>query len=112
MLLSPRRLVRCLSASLTCILFLGCLPLPGGRSLSQQVVTGKTGEDTLVSRDGDSCVVPAKTFERIRIGDTHLCAWRTAQGSGGGTLGDPQRGGLQGPVVRPKTPPKVPPTDR
>jgi hypothetical protein len=69
------------------------------------MVTGKSGEDTLVSSDGGTCRVTAKAFERVRIGDEHVCVWESTKGSDRKSFGDPQRGGLQGPVVRPKIPP-------
>lgn len=83
-----------------------CLPLPGGRSIAQQEVAGKSGEDILVARSGDSCRVAADVFERIRVGDMHMCTWQSSRGSGETVLGDPKRGGIQRPVERPRVPPR------
>lgn len=86
-------------------MFISCVPLPGGRSLAKKAVTGTSGEDMLLASDGDSRRVTAKTFQRARIGDEHLCAWQSSRESGDAPFGDPKRAGSQGPLVRPEFPP-------
>ena len=62
------------SASLVLVMLTSCLPLPGGTTVSRQQVAGKSGEDLLVARSGDTCQVSSVVHERISIGDTHVCA--------------------------------------
>ncbi len=94
-----------LSIALSAGTFTSCIPLPGGQSIAQQEVAGKTGEDTLVARSGDTCRVSADVFERIRVGDAHVCTWKSVRGTGEAVSGDPRRGGIPGSVGRPKIPP-------
>lgn len=98
-------MIRLLSVALMAGMCTACIPLPGGRAVAQQEVAGKTGEDTLVARSGDTCRVSADVFERIRIGDAHTCLWQSTRGTGEAVPGDPKRGGIQGPVTRPRIPP-------
>jgi len=102
---SPRIVLTRLGLSLVTLLCSSCLPLPGGRSITQQEVAGKTGEDTLVARSGDTCRVTAEVYERIRIGDAHVCLWQSSRGTGDAVVGDPTRAGIQRPVGRPRVPP-------
>ena len=103
--MSRRMLASLLCVALMAGPFAGCIPLPGGRSIAQQEVAGKSGEDTLVARSGDSCRVSADVFERIRIGDAHTCPWQSVRGTGEAVSSDPKRGGIPGAVGRPRIPP-------
>jgi hypothetical protein len=53
-----------------------CVPLPGGRELSRKTVWGKEGEATLVADDGSRCEVGSRQFERTKLGDEAVCAWK------------------------------------
>lgn len=87
-----------LALPLAPLLLAACLPLPGGRELSTQAVTGKRGENIVVASDGSYCRVAPATFERLRIGDDHTCIWQVVQGDGsGGTTPDH-------PPTAPRTP--------
>ena len=70
-----------LAAALLCS---ACVPLPGNRELSRRGVSGKQGEDTLVSFDGASCRVTADAFARVQVGDEHTCAWKQVEADGSG----------------------------
>lgn len=92
---------------LTAGTLISCVPLPGGRSIGNQEVAGKSGEDTLIARSGDSCRVAAEVFERVRIGDVHVCTWQSSRGTGDAVAGDPTRAGIRRPVERPKVSPRA-----
>ena len=76
-----RLLPMTLAGALACA---ACVPLPGNRELSRRPVSGKQGEDTLVSFDGASCRVAADAFARVQVGDEHTCAWKQVEADGSG----------------------------
>jgi hypothetical protein len=63
------------------LLLSGCLPLPGGYSLSRKPVAAKEGSAVLVADDGTRCGVPPRTFAEVTIGDEHRCAWNESESS-------------------------------
>jgi hypothetical protein len=90
-----------LAGAVTLGLLTACVPLPGRRTLSQRVVTGKVGDAVLVASDGATCTVPQATFTRVQVGDQQTCVWQdpppNTRGMG---VGDPQLSGRR-PVGRP-----------
>lgn len=84
-----------------------CIPLPGGRTLSQRVVAGKVGDAFFVTHDGATCAVPQRTFARVQVGDTQTCAWQALPSNTvGGGVGDPALNGRR-PIGRPLAQPEV-----
>lgn len=59
-----------------------CIPLPGGHMLGSKVVAAKAGSNTLVANDGTRCSVSDEAYEKVRIGDSHTCAWSPRAGEG------------------------------
>jgi hypothetical protein len=56
------------------IVLSSCISLPGQRTLASHRITGKTGEDTLLSGNLQ-CRVTPQTFARVQIGDHQTCVW-------------------------------------
>lgn len=76
-----------LSGAVAVVLAAGCVPLPGGHSLTRRVVAGKQPENTLVAQDGSTCRVRGDEYDRAQVGDERRCAWKDVgvDGSGRGT---------------------------
>jgi hypothetical protein len=92
------------SLAFVCVVLVGCIPLPHGRSLSEQEIAGKSGDSILIARSGDVCRVSSNVFESRRVGDFHRCIWESAL-QDERTAGDPRRAGMQRPPERPRVPP-------
>ena len=71
-----------------------CVPLPGHGYAARQLVVRKEGEDTLVAASGATCRVTGDTYEKVQVGDEHVCAWQYADDAsppGGKTDPRPRR---------------------
>jgi hypothetical protein len=73
-------------ALLAAVVASACVPLPGNRALARRAVTGKQGENVLVSTDGSWCRVTAAAFARVQVGDDHTCAWQEVADDGSGRV--------------------------
>jgi hypothetical protein len=85
-------------------LFTACIPLPGQREISSLVVTGKSGEDTLLAGNA-LCKVGPDVMARVEVGDTHRCIWMRSGNDGAPGVGDPRRGIKGSSPTRPVLPP-------
>jgi hypothetical protein len=69
---------------LAVIALTGCLPLPGGHSLSSRIVAAK-GADELIADDGSRCSVGAKAVSEATVGLPHTCVWKSGERGAGQT---------------------------
>ena len=85
-----------------------CVPLPGNRQLSRQMVVRKEAENTLVSDEGATCRVKADAFETVNVGDQHACVWKYADSNtaptGGSATGPVQDQAPRRAPIRPGSP--------
>ncbi|WP_145979032.1 hypothetical protein [Gemmatimonas phototrophica] len=100
----PQLLARIARTVIVASTFCACIPLPGQRELSSQVVTGKSGEDTLLAGNA-LCKVGPDAMARVQVGDTHRCIWMRSGNDGAPAAGDPRRAGKGGSPTRPVLPP-------
>lgn len=100
----PHHWSRFVPPTLVVGLFTACIPLPGQREISSQVVTGKSGEDTLLAGNA-LCRVGPDVMARVQVGDPHRCIWMRSGNDGAPAVGDPRRGAKGGSPTRPVLPP-------